>query len=124
MDEILCDELLQEVFHCLPPPSSSSTATTANIFLSQFPYLSSLSLSTPAPSDAVSTFSDNLLLSAASSCPKLRILHLHSSPVSFFPLLFLSSSCPHRTSLCYSLDLPNFFDQCSSDIEIEIGWVL
>ncbi|KAH7852856.1 hypothetical protein Vadar_030161 [Vaccinium darrowii] len=87
----------------------NSTPLSLSSFLSHFPYLSSLSLSTPAPSDAGSTFSDNLLLSAASSCPKLRILRLHSGPVSFFPLLSLSTSCPHLTSLSISLSRPVSF---------------
>ncbi|KAE9466442.1 hypothetical protein C3L33_01649, partial [Rhododendron williamsianum] len=145
MDTIICDELLEEVFHRLPPPSSSSPTTTdvslvskrwlrlhrssqstlslhlspstcpptsLSTFLSHFPYLSSLSLTTtpslPAD-DAVSPSSDTLLLSAASSCPKLNHLRLSPSPVSLFPLLSLSTSCPRLASLSISLSKPLSF---------------
>ncbi|XAR58219.1 hypothetical protein NMG60_11026632 [Bertholletia excelsa] len=135
MDAILCDELMQEIFQRLPQPSSAAAATVSrrwlrlfrsaktslslrlsphnhtpsslSSFLSHFPFLSSLSLS--AGGDA-SSFSDDLLLSAASSCPNLRHLRVSAGPVSLFPLLCLSSSCPHLTSLSVSLSRPLSFN--------------
>ncbi|KAL6994395.1 hypothetical protein U1Q18_012500 [Sarracenia purpurea var. burkii] len=139
MNTILCDELLQEIFLRLPPPSSSAVSLVSkrwlrlyrssitllflrlyphtspppslSSFLSSFPFLSSLSLTTFG---AVSvgdtwTFSDQLLLSTASSCPNLRHLRLFIGPVSFFPLLSLSTSCPHLTSLSIALSRPLSF---------------
>ncbi|CAL5325293.1 hypothetical protein CsSME_00004499 [Camellia sinensis var. sinensis] len=134
MDTILCDELLQEIFLRLPPTSSSavslvskrwlrlfrssisrlslhlsphnSTPPLLSSFLSHFPFLFSLSLTTAADT---STFSDLLLLSAASSCPNLRHIQLLNSPVSLFPLLSLSTSCPHLCSLSIALSRPLSF---------------
>ncbi|PSS35246.1 F-box/LRR-repeat protein [Actinidia chinensis var. chinensis] len=135
MDTILCDELLQEIFHRLPPSSSSAvsavskrwlrvhrssktllslrlsphncTPPSLSTFLSHFPFLSSLSLTSPAvPDGDTAAFSDRLLLSAASSCPSLRHLRLSAGPISLFPLLSLSTSCPHLTSLSISLSRP------------------
>ncbi|KAG5534838.1 hypothetical protein RHGRI_022833 [Rhododendron griersonianum] len=137
MDTILCDELLEEVLRRFPfspaaaivslvskrwlrlyrsskrylllrisgdnckPPSLSS-------FLAHFPHLSFLHITTNGGDD-VSNFPDQILLSVASSCPKLRTLCLKSAPVSLFPLLSLSTSCPHLTSLSISLSRPISF---------------
>uniref|UniRef100_A0A5B6YU71 Putative F-box/LRR-repeat protein 3 n=1 Tax=Davidia involucrata TaxID=16924 RepID=A0A5B6YU71_DAVIN len=139
MDTILCEELLQEIFHRLPPLSSSavslvskrwlrlyrlsktslslrlsphnSSIPSLSSFLSHYPYLSSLSLTptTTVSGGDTSTFSDHLLLSVAFSCPHLRNLRLLIGPVSFFSLLSLSTSCPHLTSLAITLSRPLSF---------------
>uniref|UniRef100_A0A5B6YTX5 Putative F-box/LRR-repeat protein 3 n=2 Tax=Davidia involucrata TaxID=16924 RepID=A0A5B6YTX5_DAVIN len=138
MDAILCDELLQEIFHRLPPPSSSavslvskrwlrlyrSSKTSLSLrvsplnspipslspFLSHYPLLSSLSLTTTTVSVGdTSTLSDHLLLSVSSSCPNLRNLRFLIGPVSFFSLLSLSTSCPRLTSLTITLSRPLSF---------------
>ncbi|XP_052195544.1 uncharacterized protein LOC127803389 [Diospyros lotus] len=130
MDAILGDELLDEIFRRLPPASSSAvtlvskrwlrvyrssktclslrlsipySSTPLLSFLSHFPFLSSLSLTAGGDS------SDRLILSAASSCPNLRQLRLYTAPVSVVPLLSLSTSCPHLTSLSIVLSRPLSF---------------
>ncbi|KAH7851737.1 hypothetical protein Vadar_015877 [Vaccinium darrowii] len=129
IDRILCDEPLQEILRRIPlrstfaanvslvskrwlrlyrssksflqlrlspdnckPPSLSS-------FLSQFPCLFYLLVTVVAGGNDVSNFPDQILLSVASSCPKLKTLHLFSDPVSLFPLISLSTSCPQLNSL-------------------------
>ncbi|XP_058180283.1 uncharacterized protein LOC131298826 isoform X1 [Rhododendron vialii] len=81
-------------------------------FLSHFPHLSFLFIVIDRGHNDVdfSNFSDRILLSVASSCPKLTGLHLeHGPPVSLFPLLSLSTSCPHLDSLSISLSRPISF---------------
>ncbi|KAG5534851.1 hypothetical protein RHGRI_022842 [Rhododendron griersonianum] len=85
-------------YHCTPTSLSS--------FLSHFPHLSALVIAiVPDSSD----LRDQLLLSVASSCPKLTVLNVRSDPVSLFPLLSLSTSCPHLTCLVVSLPRPHSF---------------
>ncbi|KAI3713238.1 hypothetical protein L1987_71812 [Smallanthus sonchifolius] len=133
MDIILCDELLHEIFHRLPPPSSSAVSlvskrwrhllrsslssltirlspnhpslSSLSSFLSHHTYLSSLSLSSSSAA-ATTAFSDNLLISISTSCPNLTHLHLSTGPVSLFPLLSLSTSCPQLSSLSIILSRP------------------
>ncbi|KAK3033071.1 hypothetical protein RJ639_035697 [Escallonia herrerae] len=131
IDAVLCDELLQEIFLRLPSSSLSAVslvstrwlrllrssltslylreATAAALpslahFLSHCPHLSSLSLTTAAASSA-----DHILLSASGSCPNLRHLRFFPSPPSLSSLLFLSTSCPHLSSLSISLSRPVSF---------------
>ncbi|CAI9277104.1 unnamed protein product [Lactuca saligna] len=136
MDIILCDELLQEIFHRLPPPSSSAVSLVSKrwrhllhsslssltlrlspnhpslpsltSFLSLHTYLFSLSLSSSSSSSAAATteFSDSLLISISSVCPNLTHLRLSTGPVALFPLLSLSTSCPHISSLSIILSRP------------------
>ncbi|KAG5534817.1 hypothetical protein RHGRI_022812 [Rhododendron griersonianum] len=128
MDRILCDELLEEVLRRLPPRSTFSPSTadvslvskrwlrlyrssrstlslllspdnctpqSLSSFLSHFPRLSHL---------LITIFSDDLLSSVASSYPpELKLLCLQRMPVPLSPLLSLSTSCPHLTSLSISL---------------------
>ncbi|XP_059670107.1 uncharacterized protein LOC132315738 [Cornus florida] len=147
MDTILCDELLQEIFHRLPPSSSSAaslvskrwlrlcrssktslclrfspqTFTLASLssFLFHYPYLSSLSLTAAAGDDAASALFDHLLLSVASSCPNLQHLRFLTCPVSFFSLLSLSVSCPNLTSLSISLSRPLSFHWITSFLSLK-----
>ncbi|KAI8541406.1 hypothetical protein RHMOL_Rhmol08G0057900 [Rhododendron molle] len=98
------------VDNCTPPSLSS--------FLSHFPHLSFLKITTLAyriygcqllsPGD-ISAFADQILLSVASSCPKLTGLRLQHGTVSLSPLLSLSTSCPHLTSLDIALSRPFSF---------------
>ncbi|KAF7135209.1 hypothetical protein RHSIM_Rhsim08G0050100 [Rhododendron simsii] len=80
-------------------------------FLSHFPHLSFLHTVIDRGHDNVnvSNFPDQILLSVASSCPKLKGFHLLHGPVSLFPLLSLSTSCPLLTSLSISLSRPISF---------------
>ncbi|KAH6824266.1 hypothetical protein C2S53_003336 [Perilla frutescens var. hirtella] len=130
MDTHLCDELLQEIFHRLPPPSSAAvslvskrwrrllrssttslslnfpppynptTITSFSTFLSDHPFLSSVSLTGGG---------DPLLLAVAASCPNLRQLRYLSDPVSPFSLYTLSASCVHLSSISVSLSRPLSF---------------
>ncbi|KAG5534850.1 hypothetical protein RHGRI_022841 [Rhododendron griersonianum] len=138
MDGILCDELLEEVLRRLPFCSSSAAVSlvskrwlrlhrsseiciflrlspdnckppSLSSFLSDFPRLSLLFITIGGGGDDVSSFPDQILLSVASSCPKLRALTLKPGPVSLFPLLSLSTSCPHLTSLNIVLCRPFSF---------------
>ncbi|KAI8541418.1 hypothetical protein RHMOL_Rhmol08G0059200 [Rhododendron molle] len=138
MDGILCDELLEEVLRRLPFCSSSAAVSlvskrwlrlhrsseiciflrlspdnckppSLSSFLSDFPRLSLLFITVGGGGGAVSSFPDQILLSVASSCPKLRALTLKPGPVSFFPLLSLSTLCPHLTSLNIVLCRPFSF---------------
>ncbi|XP_058180295.1 F-box/LRR-repeat protein 4-like [Rhododendron vialii] len=90
------------------------TPHSLSSFLSHFPNLSYLSV-TINGRDRVSSFPDHILLSfassrpkptVASSCPKPTRLCLHPEPVSHFPLLSLSTSFPHLTSLDIALYRP------------------
>ncbi|KAG5534832.1 hypothetical protein RHGRI_022827 [Rhododendron griersonianum] len=155
MDSILCDELLEEVLRrCLPFSSSAADVSLVSkrwlrlcrssvsdvslrlsvdnctphslfSFLSHFPHLSSLKITTATlrsdggdilgfryqilSPDDISAFADQILLSVASSCPKLTGLRLQYGPVSLFPLFFVSTSCPHLTSLDITLSRPFSF---------------
>nr|XP_043606710.1 F-box/LRR-repeat protein 4 [Erigeron canadensis] len=118
MDTILYDELLQEIFHRLPPPSSSAVSLTSKrwlhlfrsslsslslhlstnnhhhslfTFLSQHTYLSSLTITTTTTTTTTTSFSDNLLTTISSTCPNLTRLHLFSGPVSSPHILTLST---------------------------------
>ncbi|KAK6155221.1 hypothetical protein DH2020_009469 [Rehmannia glutinosa] len=135
MDTLLCDELLQEIFHRVPPPSSaavtlvskrwrrllrSSTTslslhfplpynptaiTSFSAFLTQHPFLSSLFISAGGGGGGGSG-EDPLLLTIASSCPNLRHLRFLSSPVSYFSLYTLSNSCIHLSSISITISRP------------------
>ncbi|XP_073286851.1 uncharacterized protein [Primulina huaijiensis] len=135
MDALLCDELPQEIFHRLPPPSltavslvskrwhrllrSSITSLSLYLpppyeptviasfssFLSQHPFLANLSIAT-SPFDAVG---DNLLLSVSASCPKLRNLRYLTNPLSPLSLVVISTSCAHLSSISISLSRPLCF---------------
>ncbi|KAI3452473.1 hypothetical protein Pfo_009137 [Paulownia fortunei] len=132
MDTVLCDELLQEIFHRVPPPSSAAvslvsrrwrrllrssttslslhfpppynptTITSFSAFLTQHPFLSSLSVSGSGGEDP-------LLLAVASCCPNLRHLRFLSSPVSLFSLYTLSTSCIHLSSIAITISRPLSF---------------
>ncbi|MCD7463177.1 hypothetical protein HAX54_050110 [Datura stramonium] len=132
MDSILCDELLQEIFRRLPPPSSAavslvcrrwlhllrSSTTSLSLsfieppfiplfssFLRFHPYLSTVSVTSTATVDS----SDHVLFAVASSCPNLRHLRFLNGPVSPFSLLSLSASCPNLVSLAVTLFRPLSF---------------
>ncbi|KAF7135612.1 hypothetical protein RHSIM_Rhsim08G0049400 [Rhododendron simsii] len=85
------------------------TPLSLSSFLSHFPHLSSLKITIFGPirtAHDTSNFSDRLLSSVASTCPpELAHLCLQRMPVSLSPLLSLSTSCPHLTSLSISLSL-------------------
>ncbi|KAI3463033.1 hypothetical protein Pfo_019696 [Paulownia fortunei] len=134
MDTILCDELLQEIFHRLAPPSSAAvslvckrwcrlvrssttslslhypspcnptTTTSFSTFLSHHPFLSSISLA-----GGCCDCGDPLLLAVASSCPNLRQLRYLSSPVSPFSLYTLSTSCIQLSSIAITISRPLSF---------------
>ncbi|KAH7851438.1 hypothetical protein Vadar_011599 [Vaccinium darrowii] len=91
--------------NCTPPSLSS--------FLSHFPDLTALCITIDAGvgggGNDVSNFPDQILLSVASSCPKLAGLRFRSEPVSPIPLLSLSTSCPRLTILYISLSRPFSF---------------
>ncbi|KAM7509174.1 hypothetical protein LguiA_019627 [Lonicera macranthoides] len=153
MDTILCDEIIEEIFHRLPRRSSGavslvskrwlrllrSSKTSLSLkfnstlplplssFLSHYPYLSSLSLTSVVHGGNPSgygtdtlghgndtlgygsdtfEYSDSLLLSVASSCGNLKRLRFSAGPFSLSSLLSLSSSCPHLSSLSLSLSRP------------------
>ncbi|KAH6791037.1 hypothetical protein C2S51_006043 [Perilla frutescens var. frutescens] len=129
MDTLFCDELLQEIFHRIPPPSASAVSlvsrrwcrllrsstsslslnfpppynptaiTSFSTFLRQHPFLSSLS-ATAAGGD------HPILLAVASSCPNLRHLRFLSPPVSVFSLCTLSTSCAHLSSIAVTVSRP------------------
>ncbi|KAK4392955.1 hypothetical protein Sango_1766300 [Sesamum angolense] len=132
MDALLCDELLQEIFHRIPPPSSAvvslvskrwrrllrssttslslhfpppydpTTIASFSAFLTHHPFLSSLSIAGPGGEDP-------LLLAVASSCPNLRHLRFSCSPVSPFSLYTLSTSCIHLSSISVTISRPPSF---------------
>lgn len=139
MDNILCDELLQEIFLKLPSSSSSSISLVSKRWLhlyrsskltlslrfnnphhhffsfisllNQHPSLSSLSLFLLSSSTTPTTTS--LLLSAISSCSsssKLVSLHFSPAPVPLSSILSLSNSCTRLRSLSISLSKPIFLN--------------
>ncbi|GAB4848084.1 hypothetical protein Ancab_002746 [Ancistrocladus abbreviatus] len=142
MDSLLCDELLIEIFHRLPPSSSSSVSLVSkrwlhlfrisktslslllppqpqkssllclSTLLSLYPFLSSLSLS--SCDDSYWNSFDQLLISASCSCPNLRHLRFLAGPVSFTSPFSLSSACAHLTSLSISLTRPLNFHWVAS----------
>ncbi|KZV46431.1 F-box/LRR-repeat protein 4-like [Dorcoceras hygrometricum] len=119
MDTLLCDELLQEIFHrlrppslaavslvskrwnrllrssttslslYLPPPYDPTTIASFSSFLSQHPFLTNLSVAT----SPLAGVGDNLLLSVSASCPKLRGLRYLTNPLSPFSLFFSGLKC-------------------------------
>ncbi|CAN4079200.1 unnamed protein product [Withania somnifera] len=132
MDSILCDELLQEVFRRLPPPSSAAVSlvckrwlhllrsSTISLSLSfiEPPFVPSFSsflrchtyLSTVSITFTPIVYSSNeLFCSVAASCPNLRHLRFLNGPVSSMCLLSLSASCPNLVSLAVTLFRPLSF---------------
>ncbi|KAH7851516.1 hypothetical protein Vadar_012778 [Vaccinium darrowii] len=77
-------------------------------FLSHFPHLYILNIIIH-PSENASDFADQILLSVASSCPKLTTLCLRGQPVSLSSLLSLSTSCPSLAVLVIGLSRPVSF---------------
>ncbi|XP_071703010.1 uncharacterized protein [Rutidosis leptorrhynchoides] len=130
MDIILCDELLQEIFHRLPSPSASAVSLVSkrwlhllrsslsslslrlspnhhhhpslSTFISHHTFLTSLSITS-----STTTNSDHLLFTIATTCRNLILLHLSTGPVSISPLLSLSTSCPQLSSLSIILSRHN-----------------
>ncbi|CAL0323061.1 unnamed protein product [Lupinus luteus] len=137
MDNILCDELLEEIFQKLPQSSSSSlslvskrwlhlhrSSTTSlslhlshhsslSIILSHYPFLSSLFVNPSSSSSSSTTtppfvHSSHLLSVVSSSCINLRVLGFHVGPVSLSSLTSLSKACTFLTSLDITLPRPIF----------------
>lgn len=136
MDTILCDELLQEIFHrlpsssfpavslvsrrwlrlyrasrtslslCIPLHSSTLGLPCVSSLLSLYPFLSSLSISSP---DSTTAFADYLLYSVSSSCSTLRRLRFVAAPVSLSALVSVSASFYLLNALTISLSSPVFF---------------
>ncbi|XP_073146976.1 uncharacterized protein [Henckelia pumila] len=132
MDSLLCDELLQEIFHrlrppshaavslvskrwhrllrssttslslYLPPPYDPTTIASLSSFLSQHPFLDNLSIAT----SPLAVVGDNLLLSVSASCPKLRSLRYLTNPLSPFSLVVISTSCARLSSISIALSRP------------------
>jgi F-box/leucine-rich repeat protein 2/20 len=130
MDLILCDELILEIFHRLPRRPSTTVAlvsrrwlrlhrlskTTLSLkilspnsslpllssYLSYYPYLSSLSVTTAADGGG-DGFSERFILSVALSCSNLKSLRYFSCPVSISSLISLSHSCSQLCSLSVSI---------------------
>ncbi|KAF8390486.1 hypothetical protein HHK36_025012 [Tetracentron sinense] len=138
MEELVCDELLQEIFQRLPPATSSAVSLVCKrwLFLQRtsktilslrlpphhplIPSLSSLLTRYPRVSTLTvvsdetnahhsSLFSDRLLFSVASSCLNLRHLRFSAGPVSPSALISLSFSCKHISSLTISCFSPPSF---------------
>ncbi|CAI9758571.1 unnamed protein product [Fraxinus pennsylvanica] len=138
MDSILCDELLQDIFHRLPPSCSAAVSlvckrwlrllrlstSSLTLYFSPPSYnsatISSLSsflsqhsylfwLSLTLPTDCSTAAADHVLRCTASSCPNLRHLLFLSTPVSPFSLFNLSNSCNHLSSLTICLSRPLYF---------------
>ncbi|KAK4346265.1 hypothetical protein RND71_032604 [Anisodus tanguticus] len=132
MDSILCEELLQQIFLRLPPPSSAavslvckrwlhllrSSTTSLSLsfiqppltplfssFLRFHPYLSTISVTINATVDS----SDHILLTVANSCPNLKHLKFLTGPVSNYSLITLSNCCPNLVSLAITLFRPFTF---------------
>ncbi|CAI9111473.1 OLC1v1011701C1 [Oldenlandia corymbosa var. corymbosa] len=91
-------------------PPTITILPSLSSFLSQHPYLSSLSLTTAATA-AVPISADQLLLAASHSCTNLRALRLFTEPLSLFSLLSLSSSFLHLSSLTITIRRPLTFHQ-------------
>ncbi|XP_062106932.1 uncharacterized protein LOC133818209 [Humulus lupulus] len=95
-----------------------STIPALSTLLSHYPFLSSLSIILPLEPTTgdgdgdgplvKTTFSDDLLLLASSSYPRLHGLRFLAGPVSRSSLVSLSSTCTHLTSLCINLSRPLF----------------
>ncbi|CAN4082404.1 unnamed protein product [Withania somnifera] len=133
MDSIICDELVQEIFRRLPPPSSAavslvckrwlhllrSSTTCLSLTFIEPPFIPSFSsflrcytyLSTISITISTSTVdsSDEVFFSVASSCPNLRHLRFLNCPVSSLSLFSLSTSCPNLVSLAITLFRPLSF---------------
>ncbi|KAG6720040.1 hypothetical protein I3842_03G038300 [Carya illinoinensis] len=139
MDNMLCDELLEEIFQRLPPSPSyslsvslvskrwlylyrnsttslslrltphNSTIPSFSSLLSHYPSLLSLSLLSSEPAATAAAFSDLLLLVVTTFCSKLHNLRFLAGPVSLSSLNSLSSTCIHLTSLCINLSRPILF---------------
>ncbi|XP_075493686.1 LOW QUALITY PROTEIN: uncharacterized protein LOC142531452 [Primulina tabacum] len=135
MDTLLCDELLQEIFHrlrppsfaavslvskrwrrllrssttslslYLPPPYDPTTVASFSSFLSQHPFLTNLSIAT----SPLAGVGDNLLFSISAACPKLRKLRYLTNPLSPFSLVVISTSCAHLSSISVALSRPLCF---------------
>ncbi|KAH7852000.1 hypothetical protein Vadar_019349 [Vaccinium darrowii] len=90
----------------LSPDNCSPSSLSS--FLSHFPHLSFLDILTPDGNDEAA-FSERILPSVASSCPKLTTFFLRGHLLSLFPLLSLSTSCPRLTSLVIVLSTPLSF---------------
>ncbi|WCJ21080.1 RNI-like superfamily protein [Euphorbia peplus] len=133
MDNLLCDELLQEIFTRIPKLPSSSSAvspavclvskrwlhlyrssrtclsikvnpensTLVQSFLPNYPFLSSLNLLSPDPTESISPvdFCDHLIIMVAAFCSKLKHLSFLVGPLSPPCLLSLTSKFPYLTSL-------------------------
>ncbi|KAE9599490.1 hypothetical protein Lal_00039495 [Lupinus albus] len=135
MDNILCDELIEEIFQKLPQSCSSSlslvskrwlhlhrSSTTSlslhlshqsslSIILSHYPFLSSLYIHLCSSSTTTTTpftHSSHLLSIVSSSCFNLRVLGFHVGPVSLSSLTSLSKACTFLTSLSITLPRPIF----------------
>uniref|UniRef100_A0A7N0T4R8 F-box domain-containing protein n=1 Tax=Kalanchoe fedtschenkoi TaxID=63787 RepID=A0A7N0T4R8_KALFE len=121
MDELLCDELLHEIFRLLPPPAAAAlslvskrwlrltrtSATSLSLrftrptpapplisFLSDHPLLASLSVVSPDSSSP-----DPLLLAVSTACPALTHLRLLTPPLSASSLSSLSWGCANLVCL-------------------------
>lgn len=127
MDTFLFDELLQEIFRRLPPPSAASVSLASRRFRDLLrSSTTSLSLNFPPPHNptTISTFLQqhtslfslsatagggderSILLAIAASCPNLRRLRFLGPPVSVFSLYDLSNSCAHLSSIAVSVARP------------------
>ncbi|KAK9117260.1 hypothetical protein Sjap_016207 [Stephania japonica] len=121
MDSVLCDEVLQEIFQRLAPPSAAAaslvskrwlhlhraakTSITLRLpfppsLLSLYPHLSSLTIISHSQSQISTTTAAALPLPLPRSLRRLRLV---SAPLPASALLPLSSSCPLLSSLSLSL---------------------
>ncbi|KAL8471261.1 hypothetical protein ACS0TY_028162 [Phlomoides rotata] len=124
MESLFCDELLQEIFLRLPPPSSAAVSLVSRRWHRLLrSSTTSLSLHFPPPYDptTIASFSsflkqhqflhslavaggeDPILLAVADSCPNLRYLRFTSPPISQFSLCTLSNSCFHLSSIAITV---------------------
>lgn len=134
MENLLCDELLQEIFTRVPSTSSSSVSlvskrwlnlyrtsitslsicinqnnnpSSISSFLSNYPHLSSISVvSESNPNSKISSCSEHVLMSIASNFPNLHLLRFLAGPISPSSLISVSNSCKHLTSLHVSSPRP------------------
>ncbi|XP_024975281.1 F-box/LRR-repeat protein 4 [Cynara cardunculus var. scolymus] len=107
MEIILCDELLQEIFHRIPPPSSSAVSLVSKRWLRLFrSSLSALSLRLSPNHASFSTLSSflshhtylsSLSLSSSSSAPAAAAAAATSFSDSL--LISISATCPNITRL-------------------------
>ncbi|KAL6136276.1 hypothetical protein ACLB2K_061575 [Fragaria x ananassa] len=91
MDNLLCDELVQEVFLRLPPSSSSSVSLVSKRWLHLH-----------------RTSRTSLTLRLTGDDSTLHSLRFLAGPVSASSLASLSAACTPLTSLCISLSRPLF----------------